>query len=93
MIYNKYLKANRFYSPDYNYTESNPEIESFELKDMIDYRPRRHGYESGAGNDITATANVFSPKVTPAGNFTDCWKIELDFMNGLNYYYWKREKL
>jgi len=32
-LYNKYLKANRFYSPDYNYTESNPEIESFELKD------------------------------------------------------------
>jgi len=32
-LYDKYLKAHRFYNPDYNHTESNPEIESFELND------------------------------------------------------------
>ena len=32
-LYEKYLKEHTIYRSDYNYTESNPEIKSFELKD------------------------------------------------------------
>ena len=32
-LYEKYLKTHTIYRSDYNYTESNPEIEPFELKD------------------------------------------------------------
>lgn len=32
-LYEKYLKTHTIYRSDYNYTESNPEIKSFELKD------------------------------------------------------------
>jgi len=84
------ISGNAAHTTNTVYTEiptyvSSTSGESIELKDMIDYRPRRHGYESGAGNDITATANVFSPKVTPAGNFT----ATTDY----NYYLPRKDKI
>jgi len=46
-----------------------------ELRDMIDFRPKRLGYETSDGtnaqdNDITATANVFNEKAMPDYDYT-----------------------
>jgi len=46
-----------------------------ELRDMIDFRPKRLGFETSDGtnsqnNDITATANVFNEKAMPDYDFT-----------------------
>ena len=46
-----------------------------ELRDMIDFRPKRLGYETSDGtssqtNDITATSNVFNEKAMPDYDYT-----------------------
>ena len=61
-----------------------------ELRDMIDFRPKRLGYETSDGtnsqtNDITATANVFNEKAMPDYDYT--------FDTDYSYYISRKDKI
>jgi len=61
-----------------------------ELRDMIDFRPKRLGYETSDGvksqtNDITATANVFNEKAMPDYDYT--------FDTDYEYYIPRKDKI
>jgi len=61
-----------------------------ELRDMIDFRPKRLGYETSDGtnsqdNDITLTANVFNEKAMPDYDYT--------FDTDYSYYISRKDKI
>ena len=61
-----------------------------ELRDMIDFRPKRLGFETSDGtnsqnNDITATANVFNEKAVPDYDYT--------FDTDYSYYLPRKDKI
>mgnify|MGYP006410578075 FL=1 len=61
-----------------------------ELRDMIDFRPKRIGYETSDGtssqiNDITATSNVFNEKAMPDYDYT--------FNADYEYYISRKDKI
>ena len=61
-----------------------------ELRDMIDFRPKRLGYETSDGtnsqtNDMTTTANVFNEKAMPDYDYT--------FDTDYSYYIPRKDKI
>ena len=61
-----------------------------ELRDMIDFRPKRLGYETSDGtnsqtNDMTTTANVFNEKAMPDYDYT--------FDTDYSYYLPRKDKI